>query len=348
MAFEIIYTELGLEKLVSAENGTPLVFEKFAVGDGENSPNPEQTALQNEKWRGFINEAKPSSTTPTNLLVTCVVPAQIPETEPFYIRELGLFDTEENLIAIAKVPDSYYAQSNSGIASEKLYNIVLTISNTAEVTLQLDSAIYATEIEVKELNDTILATQASVEELTDQFQIAQASLVQLNNNFAKSLKIQIGKIVINLNPLYKDKTLWNDGMFEYALCNGQSINADAYPELATIYGTNVPNFKNATVRHIPVGDSRTLGAFQDFAIEKITGSFRSGCAGILSTANYQGAFTVTSRDTSSHRYNDSNNDDYDKTFEEVSFDASRVVRTSTETRMQNIAVQFYVIGRVLI
>lgn len=193
MAFEIIYTNKGLEKLVSAENGTPLVFEKFAVGDGENSPSPEQTALQNEKWRGFINTVEPSSTIPTNLLVTCLIPAQIPETEPFYIRELGLFDTEENLIAIAKVPDSYYAQSDSGVASEKLYNIVLTVSNTAEVTLELDTTILATQDSVKELDTKVNNTISEFQRWRDSQKGVLSKLSDGNFSLTTNCKTDTGK-----------------------------------------------------------------------------------------------------------------------------------------------------------
>lgn len=180
MAFEIIYTNKGLDKLVLAESGTPLVFEKFAVGDGESPPTPEQTTLQNEKWRGSINKAAPAFTNPQRLLVECMVPADIGVTEAFYIRELGLFDVDGDLIAIAQVPESYYAPTSDGLGSEKLYNFNLSISNEAEVTLQLDSTIYATQQSVKELDEKVdtLASQFTddlnnlndkVDTLTDQF-----------------------------------------------------------------------------------------------------------------------------------------------------------------------------------
>ncbi|UQY80129.1 Phage tail-collar fiber protein 2 [Candidatus Hepatincola sp. Av] len=325
MSFEIVYTDKGLEELILAENGTPLVFEKFAVGDGENPPETSQIGLQNEKWRGYINKVEVSSTTPTNLLITCVVPSQIPETEAFYIRELGLFDTEGELIAIAKVPDSYYAQSSNGIASEKLYNIVLSISNTAEVNLELDT--------------TILATQESVKEL-------EQVVTTLNDKFTKTLKTQIGKIIINMDPQYKDVEIWDDGVFTYAICNGQAINSSAYPDLAAIYGDILPNFQSATVRHIPAGDTRTLGSYQEDTLQNIIGSFH-GTNTSITTSETWGAFygdpdpptTYGGKvfDTTSGRG-----------LNRVHFDASRVVRTADETRMKNIAVQFYVIVKVLI
>ncbi|XWO13513.1 Phage tail-collar fiber protein [Candidatus Hepatincola sp. Pdp] len=335
MSFEIVYTDKGLEKLVLAENGTPLVLEKFAVGDGENAPETSQIGLQNEKWRGYINKVEPSSTTPTNLLITCVIPAQIPITEAFYIRELGLFDIEEELIAIAKVPDSYYAQSSNGIASEKLYNIVLSISNTAEVTLELDTTILATQESVKELEDTIA-------ELNSNLLTTQASLTDLHNIFITSLKTQIGKIIINMDPKYKDIGIWNDGVFGYVICNGRGIDSSAYPDLAAIYGTNVPNFKDGTVRNLITGSSRALGSWEDDALQNIT-----GWADGIDINNQNLKFSGALYWGTDGQFR-TGNDAADQSTPRLHFDASKVARTADETRMKNIAVQFYVIAKVLI
>ncbi|XWO13514.1 Phage tail fiber protein [Candidatus Hepatincola sp. Pdp] len=219
MSFEIVYTDKGLEKLVLAENGTPLVLEKFAVGDGENAPETSQTALQNEKWRGYINKVEVSSTTPTNLLVTCVIPAQIPITEAFYIRELGLFDTEEELIAIAKVPDSYYAQSNNGIASEKLYNIVLSISNTAEVTLELDTTILATQESVKELDTKVNNTISEFQRWRDSQKGVLSKLSDGNFSLTTKCKADTGQPA----ELYDGLTIHFNVPIATAVWNWQDI-----------------------------------------------------------------------------------------------------------------------------
>ena len=324
MSFEIVYTDKGLEKLVLAENGTPLVLEKFAVGDGEEAPSTSQIGLQNEKWRGYINKVEPSSTTPTNLLITCVIPAQIPITEAFYIRELGLFDTEEELIAIAKVPDSYYAQSSNGIASEKLYNIVLSISNTAEVTLELDTTILATQESVKELEDTVAGLEQS--------------LTSLNNNFKNSLKTQIGKIIINMDNSKRDLRHWDDGVFEYILCDGGPIDTEKHSELVIIYGDNLPNFQSATVRHIPAGDTRTLGSYQEDAIKKHQ-HYMAHNHSYSKSVTYRTA-GVSKADGGSPRQEESANTTGGRDYTDYYGDS--------ETRMKNIAVQFYVIAKVLI
>lgn len=78
---------------------------------------------------------------------------------------------------------------------------------------------------------------------------------------------QIGKVIINMDNSKRDDSIWDDGVFVYALCNGQAINASAYPDLAAMYGSNVPNFQNATIRHLPKGDTRTLGDYQADAIK---------------------------------------------------------------------------------
>ncbi|UQY80869.1 Phage tail-collar fiber protein [Candidatus Hepatincola sp. Av] len=442
MAFEIIYTNKGLNKLVLAESGTPLVFEKFAVGDGEAPPTPEQTTLQNEKWRGSISKAAPSITNPQRLLLECMVPADIGVTEAFYIRELGLFDVEGDLIAIAQVPESYYAPTNDGLGSEKLYNFTLSISNEAEVTLQLDSTIYATQQSVAELEQKVdiltdqfntelddtnvridttnsnldatntkvnsidsrvgtLESQVStldsradsldssvssldsrldtlepkVSSLNSQVSSLNSSVSSLNsqvsslnskvNNLDSEvddlsyevesntatvkamgatitllLKSQIGEIVINMNPKHHNKLNWNDGVFIYLLCNAQGIPS-AYSDLKAIYGNYTPDFREGTIRHLPTSSARSLGSYQDDAMQNIVGTTHT----VLSSSGSTGAMYVT--DTGGELY-DHKKGDGTGYWGTLHFDASKVVKTDSETRMKNVGVQFYVKAHLLI
>ena len=442
MAFEIIYTNKGLNKLVLAESGTPLVFEKFAVGDGESPPTPEQTALQNEKWRGSISKAAPSITNPQRLLLECMVPADIGVTEAFYIRELGLFDVEGDLIAIAQVPESYYAPTSDGLGSEKLYNFTLSISNEAEVTLQLDSTIYATQQSVAELdqkvdiltdqfnteldnvngrvdttnsnldatntkvnsidsrvgtlesqvstldsrvdsldssvsslNSQVSSLNSSVGSLDSRLDTLEPKVSSLNsqvsslnskvNNLDSEvddlsydvtsntsavnsmqttinllLQSQIGEIVINMNPKHHNKIKWSDGVFVYLLCNSQGIPSE-YSDLKAIYGNYTPDFRDGTIRNLTSSSGRSLGSYQDDAMQNIVATTHS----VLSSSGSTGAMYVTDTGGDLYDHKKGNGTGYWGT---LHFDASKVVKTDSETRMKNVGVQFYVKAHVII
>lgn len=154
------------------------------------------------------------------------------------------------------------------------------------------------------------------------------------------LTSQIGKVITNLDKTKQDLTSWNDGTFEYALCNGQSIDAETYPELASIYGEYVPDFStSSTIRHIPEGDSRTLGDYQEDALQNITGNFK------VYGAIIDDGVGVFQTGVSQPNYSGGGSETFPS---QMTFDASRVARTAEETRMKNIAVQIYVISKVLI
>jgi len=154
------------------------------------------------------------------------------------------------------------------------------------------------------------------------------------------LNSQIGRVIVNLDKNKQDLTFWNDGTFEYILCNGAKIDANTHPELAVIYGEYVPDFSTgATIRHIPEGDTRILGDFQADALQNITGNFDVwGCE--------MGEGSGVFKKGASHN-SWSGGQDYNMPTQ-MTFDASHVARTDDETRMKNLAVQFYVISKVLI
>lgn len=108
--FTNILTITGQQKKAQAEaSGVALNITTFKVGDGNGAyyePNENQTALVNVKYTGeFIAETQsqiivnPSAT--NEVLYKCFIPADV---GGFTIRELGLFDEDNDLILICKLP----------------------------------------------------------------------------------------------------------------------------------------------------------------------------------------------------------------------------------------------------
>jgi hypothetical protein len=90
----------------------------------------------------------------------------------------------------------------------------------------------------------------------------------------------------------------------------------------------------------PDGASRDLGSIQDFAIENITGSFyaRSDEGGSALVAGESGVFAIAAgaSHTAITTYAGNSNS------QTVTFDASTVINTDTETRGINIAFDLYI------
>ncbi|MDR2007594.1 MAG: phage tail protein [Alphaproteobacteria bacterium] len=113
-----IITNKGLSKLASATVENPIVITHFAVGDGGGksiNPNEYMESLINEKYRDYINDKYANG---NNTTIECVLRANAPIEEGFYIRELGIFDIEGDLIAVANTPEQYRPATESGISTE--------------------------------------------------------------------------------------------------------------------------------------------------------------------------------------------------------------------------------------
>ena len=117
--FTNILTKIGQQKKALAEyNNVPLSITKFKVGDGNGAyyePNENQTSLVNTKYTGMFVAGTESQivinpAAANEVLYRCFIPADV---GGFTIRELGLFDADNNLILICKLP----AQDKFALAS---------------------------------------------------------------------------------------------------------------------------------------------------------------------------------------------------------------------------------------
>ncbi|HEI6814591.1 TPA: phage tail protein [Yersinia enterocolitica] len=159
-----ILTNQGAARLANAAAlGTTLKITHMSVGDGGGkavTPNPEQTTLINEVRRGAVNML---SIDPQNIN-QIIVEQVIPENEGgWFIREIGLFDSEGMLIAVANCPETYKPLLQEGSGRTQTIRMILIVSSASAVELKIDpSVVLATRqyvdnkiIEVKQYADTL-------------------------------------------------------------------------------------------------------------------------------------------------------------------------------------------------
>lgn len=124
-------------------------------------------------------------------------------------------------------------------------------------------------------------------------------------------------------------------------CNGAAFSAEEYPELAKAYPTNkLPDLRGEFIRGWDDGrgvdSGRALLSAQSDTLQNITGSFLDMTTG--PNNNTVGAFTSST--LTPNLASIATGDTYKQA--NYYFDASRVARTSTETRARNIAFNFIV------
>lgn len=159
--FFMLLTEAGQRRLAAhMAGGPPLQITHMAVGDGGGvavNPTESRTALVQEVHRqGLTNLAVHG--TNANWVVAETILA--PTVGGWYIREVGLIDTDGALVAYGNFPDSYKPILSEGSGKELIIRPILEVSDTAAITLVVDSSIlWATQAWVLGQN---FATQAWV------------------------------------------------------------------------------------------------------------------------------------------------------------------------------------------
>lgn len=113
----------------------------MAVGDGNGNPttpNENQTALVREKYRATINQLTVDADNPNYLVAEMIVPTTV---GGWSIYEVGVFDDQNQLIAVANFPATYKPELVEGSGRDLIVRIVIQVSNTSVVTLKIDPAI---------------------------------------------------------------------------------------------------------------------------------------------------------------------------------------------------------------
>lgn len=140
--FYSIITNKGMVLINTAlSNGTKINLKYIAVGDSNGTyyePTLEQTKLVHERYRMEISEVN-----------ELVAKAQIPnDIGGFYIREIGIFDDKNNLILIAKQPETYKPKIEEGSSKELWLKVLIKAINSEVLELKVDTSIQTATIEL--------------------------------------------------------------------------------------------------------------------------------------------------------------------------------------------------------
>ncbi|WP_338803331.1 phage tail protein [Xenorhabdus griffiniae] len=150
-----LLTRLGADKLANAAAlGTKLNITHMAVGDGGGTlptPDTAQTQLVNERRRAAINVLSVDPQNTNQIMAEQI----IPENEGgWWIREIGLFDTDGILIAVGNCAETYKPQLQEGSGRTQTIRMVLIVSHTDAVTLKIDPSVV---LATREYADAVVA-----------------------------------------------------------------------------------------------------------------------------------------------------------------------------------------------
>ncbi|EPA4022531.1 phage tail protein [Escherichia coli] len=158
-----ILTNQGAARLANATMlGSKLNLTQMAVGDANGvlpTPDPAQTKLINQKRIAPLNLLSVDPNNQSQIIAEQI----IPENEGgFWIREIGLYDDEGVLIAVANCPETYKPQLQEGSGRIQTIRMILVVTNTEAITLKIDpSVVLATR---KYVDDEVLELRLYVDD----------------------------------------------------------------------------------------------------------------------------------------------------------------------------------------
>lgn len=137
-----LLTNIGAAKLAKATAlGTKVEITQLAVGDGNGvlpTPNPAQTALVHELRRAPLNMLTVDPANASQIIAEQVIPEDV---GGWWIREIGLFDKDGDMVAIANCAETYKPQLQEGSGRVQVIRVILIVSSTEAVTLKIDPAV---------------------------------------------------------------------------------------------------------------------------------------------------------------------------------------------------------------
>lgn len=156
-------TNVGAAKQANADAlGVPWKIAQMGVGDANGAdpiPSATQKQLINERRRAPLNQLKVDPNNSAIIIAEQVIPAEV---GGFWIREIGLYDADGDLVAVANCAPSFKPLLAQGSGRTQVVRINLLVSNTSNVELRIDPSV-------------VLATRALVE------QRIQEELAKLDN-----------------------------------------------------------------------------------------------------------------------------------------------------------------------
>lgn len=215
--FYTILTNVGKAKIAnSGALGTKVSFVKFKVGDGGGNyynPTEDQTDVKNKVWEGNISSIAIDESNSNWIIIETVIPTLV---GGFTIREAGIFDDQNNLIAIGKYPETYKPIADEGSSKDLLIRMILEVSNAENVNIKVDpTVILATKKDIQVLESRLQEINTQLSDMDYQTAGGTATAITLTtqalrNGYAKNFiaKLDNGGVAttINLIPVYKPGT----------------------------------------------------------------------------------------------------------------------------------------------
>jgi len=239
--FYAILTNVGAAKQANADAlGIPWRITQMGVGDANGTdptPNATQIALVNEWRRAPLNQLKVDDKDPSIIVAEQVIPADVGGR---WIREIGLYDADGDLIAVANCAPTYKPLLSQGSGRTQVVRMNLIVSSSSSVQLKIDPSV-------------VLATREWVtEELARQdfkhsaVAATTAAIVLSGLQTVDGVALEAGaRVLVRNQAAAKDNGLYLVAAGPWVRCADADASAKVTPGLLVLIERGVANGDSA-------------------------------------------------------------------------------------------------------
>ncbi|MBN1045459.1 phage tail protein [Clostridium botulinum] len=173
-----VVTDIGQAKIAnSIYSGKKLELALLKLGDGNGgfyNPESSQTNVKKEVWRGNVVDVEIDEENSNWINIYTVIP---PTDGGYYIREMGVFDSDGDMIGICNCAETYKPIISDGSAKEITIKMTLAVVNISAITLKVDpTVIYAKRKDVISLTTKVNDITTQLKEIAnDSYPIIEAT-----------------------------------------------------------------------------------------------------------------------------------------------------------------------------
>lgn len=278
--FFAILTNIGTAKQANADAlGIAWKITQMGVGDANGTdpiPSAAQTRLINERRRAPLNQLKVDPANSAIIIAEQVIPEDV---GGWWIREIGLYDADGDLVAIANCAPSFKPLLTQGSGRTQVVRMNMIVSNSSNVELKIDpSVVLATRAyvdakvleELNKLDDkqsVLVATTANIAlaglQTIDGVAVpAGARVLVKNQTVAKDNGIYLAAAPVWTRAPDADSNAEVTSALLVSVEQGATL-ADTRWQLVTdaviVLGTTALTFQNVTQGFAPINSPAFLG-----------------------------------------------------------------------------------------
>lgn len=210
--YSSVLTKIGAAQLLNSQIiGTTLKWSKMGVGDGGGhtvTPDANKTALAREKYRAGINHLYRDPQDPTQIIAELVM---LPEEGGYTIREVGIYDTDDNLVVYGSLPEVVKPVLAEGSGVTLTIRCRAAIGNAANIKLIIDPS-------------TVIATRQYVGDVLQKYFPLTGGTLTGNIVYNGNSDFSIVRYTDTGRTILRGGTNYNDGASIYL--NGKNYSGD--------------------------------------------------------------------------------------------------------------------------